>query len=241
MSEPGVGSAAPLPRLPRRMPLADDTYDILRTALITNGLPPGQRLNIEELARDLNVSITPIRHALVRLEADGLVTREPYKGYVASKMLDRATIAEIFAARLLLESETVAKAAAQATKEDVAFLSRIVEMDPRSTFAEDSDDDYAGLSCDAVIHRRIAEIAGNQTLVDVLESLTKRVLSYRSFKQQQLGEGHAWRPAVAATKREHTAIVKAIRHADADAARAAMRRHLENASNRDVDSWPDDD
>lgn len=223
--------------VPRRMLLADDTYDILRDALITNKLAPGQRLNIEQLAQDLNVSITPIRHALVRLEADGFVTREPYKGYVASELLNNATVAEIFQTRILLETEIASVAAGLATKDDVAFLSRVAKLDPTAMFTEDGDADPA-MSCDAALHRRIAVIAGNQTIVDILAGLNKRMSAYRSFKNQRLLAGNEWNPTrqdLSATKREHAAIVRAIKQRDAEAARTAMRRHLENASHRDID------
>lgn len=226
--------------VPRRMLLADDTYEILREALITNRLEPGRRLNIEQLAQDLNVSITPIRHALVRLQADGFVTREPYKGYVASELLDRATVAEIFETRIIIETELVAKAATRATKDDLAFLGRVAKMDPTARFTE--DDELTGgdvaFSCDAALHRRIAVMAGNKTLVEILDGITKRMSAYRTFKNQAVRRGDEWIPttrALSATKREHAAIVQAIRKGDGAAAKVAMRRHLENASRRDID------
>lgn len=228
------------PSVPRRMLLADDTYEVLREALITNGLRPGQRLNIEQLAQDLNVSITPIRHALVRLQADGFVTREPYKGYVASELLDRATVAEIFEARSIIETELVAKAAAQAGKDDLAFLHRVSKLDPAARYVEDDDESGgdAAFSNDAALHRRIAVIAGNRTMVDILDGLNKRMSAYRTFKNRAVRRGEAWAPSgrdVSATKREHAAIISAIQKHDGVAAAAAMRRHLENASHRDID------
>lgn len=242
MSDPDPGVAGTWRSVPRRMLLADDTYDILRDALITNRLTPGQRLNIEQLAQDLNVSITPIRHALVRLEADGFVTREPYKGYVASELLNRATVGEIFQTRILLETHVVSLAASLAGKEDVAFLSRVARLDPTSLFSE-ADDGVglggdAAMSCDAALHRRIAQIAGNKTIVDLLDGLNKRMSAYRSFKNQAVRLGNEWNPTsqdLSATKREHAAIVRAIKAQDGEAARAAMRQHLENASRRDID------
>lgn len=240
MSDQVPGPAGTWRSVPRRMLLADDTYDILREALITNRLIPGQRLNIEQLAQDLNVSITPIRHALVRLEADGFVTREPYKGYVASDLLNRATVAEIFQARIIIETELVTKAAALASKADLTFLSRVAKMDPIARFTEDDEvsGGDAAFTCDAALHRRIATIAGNMTMVDILDGLNKRMSAYRSFKNQAVRSGDEWNPTsqdLSATKREHAVIVKAIRQSDGDAARAAMRLHLENASRRDID------
>jgi DNA-binding GntR family transcriptional regulator len=237
-------TASPWPGVPRRTLLADDTYHILREALISNQLRPGQRLNIEQLAQDLNVSITPIRYALVQLAADGFVTREPYKGYIASALLDRATVAEIFEARIMIETQLVGISAKLATPVDVAFLNRMARLDPTAKFVDEDEltvNVDGELSCDAALHRRIAQIAGNNTMVDILDGLNKRMLAYRSFKNQRAQPDAQWNPTqqgLAATKREHRAIVRAIKDREPEQAREAMRVHLENASQRDIDPVP---
>ena len=67
-----------LGRQPQRTVLADDVYEIIRESLISQRIAPGSRLNLDELARKLHVSNTPVRQALARLESDCLVTKEPY-------------------------------------------------------------------------------------------------------------------------------------------------------------------
>ncbi|HEX3807565.1 MAG TPA: GntR family transcriptional regulator [Gaiellaceae bacterium] len=228
---------------PRRVLLADDSYRILREALIANRLAPGQRLNIEQLAEDMNVSITPIRHALVRLEGDGLVTREPYKGYVVSRLLDRSTVSDIFDARMVIETEVVARAAERASKADVELLLELAELDPMSEVPPDDSgfDEDAPLNNDGVFHRRIALVAGNTIIVDTLDTLFKRMSAYRSFRLQlQRKEWSQSGEFVLATTREHVAIVRAIKRGNADSARSAMRKHLENARRRDIDPVADD-
>jgi DNA-binding GntR family transcriptional regulator len=232
----------PEPRLtgtPRRVLLADDSYRILRDALIGNRLAPGQRLNIEQLAEDMNVSITPIRHALVRLEADGLVTRAPYKGYVVSRLLDRSTVSDIFEARMFIETGLVALAAERATKADVELLTQLAESDPMSDAPDEGESDGGGLNYDGAFHSHIARIAGNAVLVETIEGLFKRMSAYRSFRMQVLRT--QWSPSgefVLATKREHAAIVRAIRRGNAEAARTAMRKHLESSRRRDIEPIP---
>jgi DNA-binding GntR family transcriptional regulator len=58
-------------RLPRRQVLSDDVYDAIKAQLLANRLPPRGKINIDELARELSVSNTPIRQALSRLEVSG--------------------------------------------------------------------------------------------------------------------------------------------------------------------------
>jgi DNA-binding GntR family transcriptional regulator len=233
----------PVTGTPRRVLLADDSYRILREALIANRLAPGQRLNIEQLAEDMNVSITPIRHALVRLEADGLVTRAPYKGYVVSRLLDRSTVSDIFDARMLIETELVSRAAERATKADAELLADLAGTDPMADAPESVAglDDVTDLNFDGAFHTRIAQIGGNAVLVETIEGFFKRMSAYRSFRTQLLHT--EWSPSgefVLATQREHAAIVRAIRRGNAEAARTAMRKHLENSRLRDIDPVPED-
>lgn len=233
----------PLTGTPRRVLLADDSYRILRDALITNRLAPGQRLNIEQLAEDMNVSITPIRHALVRLEADGLVTRAPYKGYVVSLLLDRSTVSDIFDARMLIETELVARAAERASKADAELLADLAGLDPMSEPPESVAglEGVAGLNYDGAFHTHIAQIGGNAVLVETIEGLFKRMSAYHSFRMQVLHT--EWSPSgefVLATKREHTTIARAIRRGNIEAARTAMRKHIENSRRRDIDPIPEE-
>jgi DNA-binding GntR family transcriptional regulator len=227
---------------PRRVLLADDSYRILREALIANRLAPGERLNIEQLAEDMQVSITPIRHALVRLEADGLVTREPYKGYVVSRLLDPSTVSDIFDARILIETQLAARAAERATPDDVAHLTELAEADPMADAPEDAVafESDAPLSYDGALHMTIAHLAGNPVLVETIDSLGKRMSAYRSFRTQLLHT--KWSPKgefLVATKAEHAAIVRAIGRGNAEAARKAMHKHLQNARKRDIDAPSD--
>ena len=225
---------------PRRVLLADDSYRILREALVANRLAPGSRLSIEQLAEDMNVSITPIRHALVRLEADGFVTRAPYKGYVVSRLLDPSAVSDIFDARLMIETELAARAAARATKADVDELAALAEREPMSeTPSQPVGSDEGPLDYDGAFHERIALTAGNVVLAETLAALFKRMSAHRSFRVQVLES--KWSRSGEfdlATKREHTAIVRALRRGDPAAAETAMRRHLENALRRDTEPLP---
>jgi DNA-binding GntR family transcriptional regulator len=222
----------PVTGTPRRVLLADDSYRILRDALITNRLAPGQRLNIEQLAEDMNVSITPIRHALVRLEADGLVTRAPYKGYVVSRLLDRSTVSDIFDARMLIETELVARAAERASKADAVLLADLAGTDPMADAPESVAglEGVAGLNYDGVFHTQIAQIGGNAVLVETIEGLFKRMSAYRSFRMQVLHT--EWSPSgefVLATKREPSREYRGRADVDAQAPRElSPPRHRSN-------------
>jgi DNA-binding GntR family transcriptional regulator len=68
----------PRQRLAHRQPLTSDVYDVVMDMLMNHTLGPGSRLNIDQLARLLGVSPTPVREALARVESEGLVTKAPH-------------------------------------------------------------------------------------------------------------------------------------------------------------------
>jgi len=87
----------------QRTALRDQVHDRILADLLDGTVQPGERLSIDTLARELAVSPTPVREALVQLERTGLVTREALKGYRVAPLLDREQLAELFDARMLLE------------------------------------------------------------------------------------------------------------------------------------------
>src|SRR6266446_3726174 len=72
-------------KLPARRMLAGEVYEYIKTQLMDQQIQPGVRINIDKLARQLQISQTPIREALARLEAEGLVTKEPLRGYSSAR------------------------------------------------------------------------------------------------------------------------------------------------------------
>ena len=102
MTDAHVGLAGQLARLPQRQVLSDDVYETVKGLIMDSVVEPGTRLNIDALTRELGISQTPIRESLARLESDGLVIKEPLRGYRVSSRLTR----EEFEAR---EEELVAR------------------------------------------------------------------------------------------------------------------------------------
>ena len=74
-------------RLADRRPLTNDVSDVVMDMLMNHSLPPGARLNIDSLARTLGVSPTPVREALARIESEGLIIKEPQRGYTVAPLI----------------------------------------------------------------------------------------------------------------------------------------------------------
>jgi DNA-binding GntR family transcriptional regulator len=108
---------SPLAATPRHRTMAEAALERLREAIIMGELTPGTPLRLEDLARNLGMSISPIREAVRQLEALGLAEHVPHHGAKVMK-LDVEELRELFSVRLALEGMAVRRAAELFTPED---------------------------------------------------------------------------------------------------------------------------
>ncbi len=106
--------------------LSDRVHDVLRERLVNHEIPPGEPIRQDAIAAEFGMSKIPVREALTRLEANGLVVSTPHKGYLAVPLtLDEAE--ELFALRRLIEPATTALAATVANADQRAEVRRRLE------------------------------------------------------------------------------------------------------------------
>src|ERR1700754_4327849 len=98
-------------RLFRSQMLGADVYEAIKTMLMDHVIRPGTRISIDGLAREFQVSSTPVREALARLESEGLAVKEPLKGYRATPLLTLEEFDDLYRFRLLLEPWAARRAA----------------------------------------------------------------------------------------------------------------------------------
>jgi DNA-binding GntR family transcriptional regulator len=223
--EPFSAATEPIDlRLPSRSLLADDVYTILRDSLRAGRIAAGSRLNLDHLARELHVSNTPVRQALARLEADGLVTKEPYRGFTASPLLDSRHTAELYEFRLILEPPLAARATANANAsgEGLKEIAELCDPDEIERLLEAGDSTELGRR-DLVLHLTLARLAGNSMALESLTHAFTRQVGYTAQDHRDK-EAQAWR--------EHQALVAAVLAGDSRGAAAAMREHLHGAYKR---------
>jgi DNA-binding GntR family transcriptional regulator len=212
-----------LGRQPQRTVLADDVYEIIRESLISQRIAPGARLNLDELARKLHVSNTPVRQALARLESDGLVTKEPYRGFAASRLLDSRTIIELYEYRLMIEPATAARAARKRSEAGGIELERACAEETIDPLLSDPAGKEELSRLDVDFHCTVASQAGNRVVLENLSQLMTRMSLYSAY-------GHAGAAELA--WEEHRAIARAIRSGSSEEAAAAMRDHLTSGLDR---------
>ena len=208
----------------RRLMLSDDVYEAIRGLLMDSRIPAGGRVNIDALARQLAVSPTPVREALARLEADGLVVKRPLAGYTAAPLLTRRDFEELFEMRRLLECATARAAASRFAsgelgKPDSVRLRAEAELPGPPPRAEPQV--YEGFAAftaqDARFHGVLAELSGNRMLHDAVVRLRPHLHLFRlHFPRAHYGTSTA----------EHHAIVDAVLAGDAAGAEQAMGAHL---------------
>ena len=208
-------------RLADRRPLTDDVSDVVMDMLMNHSLPPGARLNIDSLARTLGVSPTPVREALARIESEGLIIKEPQRGYTVAPLIGLDQLHELIELRLLIEPAGAAAAARNASTKQASALRAFA----RSGGAGDSDPaaNRLDMTYDAAFHDMVADLGGSQLARETLARLRSHLHMYRLYH-------HAGQAA--ATKPEHVAVARAIAAHDPEAAAAAMRDHLQTALNR---------
>ena len=214
---------------PRRQVLGDTVYDTIRQRLLEHAIEPGARLNINALALDLDVSPTPVREALARLEAEGLALKRTLAGYTAAPLLSIREFDELFELRMLVEPAAAARAAERADQEDLRALAEHLEQMRAARSREAHEELQSFVQHDALFHDRIAAVGGSTLMRATLERLHAHTHLYRLYFREGIAEE---------TCREHERIVDTLREHDADAAAATMRTHLRRARERLASSLP---
>lgn len=203
--------------------LRDTVYESIKQMLMDHDLAPGARLSIDGIARELDVSPTPVREAMTKLESDGLVAKRPHAGYVVAPLMDEMSLAHLVEMRILLEPPAAKLATVYATEEQIAEMRAVLE----TMTVHPAGENYEGYRDfairDAHLHRLIAEASGNPLIVDALTRLHAHTHSYRLYFKVGIAEE---------TNQEHQQIVEAIAARNADAAGEAMIRHIKASNDR---------
>ncbi|MGX5839285.1 GntR family transcriptional regulator [Mesorhizobium sp. ArgA1] len=215
--------ARPTGRIQRANSLAGDVYDAIFQQLMSLRIAPGSRITVDNLVRELDVSHTPIREALGRLEGEGLVIKTHLIGYRAAPQITRRRFDELYELRLLLEPAAAAKAAAGLDETRLAVLRDAAGVMTRRE-GRDERLRYSNFARqDAIFHDKIMEFAQNELIRETLNHQHTHFHIFRLMYHSRVTEE---------ALDEHEAILSAFAAGDATAARKAMRVHIENSRDR---------
>jgi DNA-binding GntR family transcriptional regulator len=197
--------------------------EALRHAILSGEYAPGTRLVQADLAKQLDVSTTPVREALRDLAADGLVRLDAYRGALVQP-LDADEIEEIYQLLKVLEPLSIERAVRFVTEAELADAEQILNR------LLDGSDSAQFVSLDRQFHGVFARAARSPRLQSTLDSLRDSAALYIAASFRGSTE------MVAHSNEDHTALLAAMRERDLDAALRIEAGHLEWARSRWIDS-----
>jgi DNA-binding GntR family transcriptional regulator len=212
-----IGKVVPSDYFAARQSLSQEVVALIKDMIAAGTLPPGGRIVESQLARQLGVSLTPVREAIRLLAGEGVVVIVPNKGALVRE-LTHQDILEIYSMRAVLEGLAVRLATELASADELHALEQhYVRMR-----AKLHDDTVASLLPDATyIHETIVRLSRHSRLIAAYQALTfqialvNRALGTRSTKQQEVDR--------------HAEVLDALARRDPSYAERVLREHIYHA------------
>jgi DNA-binding GntR family transcriptional regulator len=196
--------------------LWERVHEFLREEILSDRLPPGTDLQEVALADSLGVSRGPIREALGRLSAEGLVTIRPRSGAVV-RSLSRGEFIEAYQVREALETFALKLAVPKLTAEDEQTLHALIEQMMEQAQANDVPGFFR---TNATFHERLVEASGNRRLIDLHSQLAGQLGRYRM-------RSLALRGNLQRSIAEHIEILDAAKQGDGERAANLLSEHIQ--------------
>lgn len=198
------------------LPRGQQAYQYILEAIQQQRLKPGDRLREADLAELIGLSRTPVREALSRLEAEGLIVNDSVRGMMVTE-LDYSMISELYIVREILEGAAARLAAQHASEVELTILEEVC-----SSYERCEDDALALAAANRQFHDVIYRCAHNRYLLKTLNSLhdTMALLGETTLVSPERRK---------VTIEEHTGILNAILVRDPDLAEQRMREHIRAA------------
>ena len=206
--------------------LTQRIYYRLREMIESGSLRPGARLDEQSLADQMSVSRTPLREAIGRLAREGLIENRPYRGNFVRTFTTKQ-VNDLYEVRRVLEGLAVRLAVPKLSGEYLSLLRSI--LDDIQEALERGD--IAGYgAADQRFHDALAQLAGNETLIESIERLRLQIQLVRSIANQ---DPHV----VERTARERPRILAALESRDAELAARLMEEHIDGVRRAVVDQF----
>jgi DNA-binding GntR family transcriptional regulator len=196
------------------MRLSEKAYQLIKKKIITLELPPSSLINEQALMEELELGRTPIREALQRLAAEGLVNTVPRRGMFVAN-ISITDLQKIFEVRLLLEGFCARLAAQRITEEQIAQMERVLQDLEQAR----NGDVEALMAIDDHFHHLLYQAADNEFLAEVLDRLYAPSLRLWYLVLDRLSD-------VREAIEQHRGIVEALKAGDGARAEALMQQHV---------------
>lgn len=196
----------------------DKAYQTVRERIVRGVYPASSRITEQEVAVAAGVSRTPVREALRKLHAEGLLEFVPHQGAVVTEWTHEDAD-DVFELRAMLEAYGAERAARRMTAEGIAELRNLAEEQYHETLSKTEGYLERIGDLNSRFHRRIHEFAGSARLGGALASLIEAQLMMKTFATYQDED-------LIRSASHHLEIVRALEARDADWSGALMRSHI---------------
>ncbi len=197
-----------------RQRLADIVYEQLLEAIQSGTIGSEERLVQEKLAEEMQISRTPVREALLRLEQDGILTSSSRGGFSIHRMTN-SEVKELYQARAAVEGQAIRILAAENDPKKNEALRQTVEREENIS----SDSVRAYFEANRNIHRRIVELTDNRYLIEMFDNIWNRGVSYNLFAAIEKVD-------LSKSLGDHLRLVEAIETGNPTAAMDAIIDHI---------------
>jgi DNA-binding GntR family transcriptional regulator len=215
-------SSAALKRQPY-LSLTDIAYNVLVEAIINQEFQPGAPVSIDYLAKQLNMSNTPVREALMRAHGERLVTQKTNHGFVVAEILTPGELHHLFEVRHVLE--VYALNTADLTTASVEAIANLIEQMTTTADGTVYDDFRDFMTLDRQFHRALVALTSNDFLVDSWEDLHVHLHLSRLYTGVGLFDRND-------STREHRVIVEALQQGDQKKAADLLSDHIQRVEKR---------
>jgi DNA-binding GntR family transcriptional regulator len=199
----------------------DAVYKALRQAIVNYSLKPGVRLNVDELANKLGVSLTPVRGAIQQLATEGLVEIRPRSGtFVAS--LTAQDVEETFKIRCALECLAAEEAVERMSRDDIGRLKDLLKALKKPVKTDEDRLEHERRNSE--LHQTILRASGNRRLEEMYDALNAHIKIARIHASE-----NDWSARLQFEHPEHEAIVAALESRDRAKVVEALRKHIYRA------------
>ncbi|MFE2376423.1 GntR family transcriptional regulator [Streptomyces sp. NPDC059398] len=202
---------APLARIARSEPLREAVYARIVALLSTGSLAPGMSVTEAALSRALDVSRTPVREALLRLEAEGVVHSALARGFVVRPLSGRE-VSEVYPVLATLEALAVRSAPRPLAPAEHDRLAGLLDE------LEASGDAVERRALDTAFHTGLIRLCGNQYLQETIAKLRTSLSRYEIAYMQHI-------PSRGPADRQHREVLSALATGDREGAAAVVEEH----------------
>jgi DNA-binding GntR family transcriptional regulator len=208
---------------PKHLSLVDIAYQSLVEAIVNQVFAPGTQINIDMLARELNMSNTPMREALMRMTGEGFIEQRANKGFVVTNFLNQEQLRNLFTVRHLLE--THALSTGKITAKDIEELDHLAQQMKTAGDGLVYQDFKDFLQQDHLLHRKIVSLSENEFLVNSWENLNVHLHLSRLYTGIGLFDRNN-------STVEHLDIVRALQANDPEQAVSLLSKHIRDVETR---------